>query len=183
MYELPFGAGKRLHPGNTVARAVVGGWRISSITRVFSGFPLGSIAASCNLPNAGACQASLNPAFSGPVRINGDWGSGDLLGSNPPAFLDKNAFVNPAPYTYGNTAIIGVFGLRAPHAFNKDVSLKRDFRIREGMRFLLQWDALNVFNNVRFAAPAINTTSANFGKITSQANLPRLMQISARFEF
>ncbi|PYT19048.1 MAG: hypothetical protein DMG59_01810 [Acidobacteria bacterium] len=183
-YELPFGNGKAVPVSNSaVARALVSGWRISAITRVFSGFPLASIGASCNLPNAGSCQASFNPAFSGDVRINGDWGSGDLLGANPPAFLDKNAFVNPAPYTYGNTPITDAFGLRAPYAFNQDLSLKREFRIHERMRFLLQWDAFNAFNQVRFAAPSINTTSAGFGKITSQTNTPRLMQIVTRLEF
>ena len=48
---------------------------------------------------------------------------------------------------------------------------------------MLQWDAFNAFNIVRFAAPSINTASAAFGKITSQANTPRLMQISTRIEF
>jgi hypothetical protein len=183
VYELPFGTGKPLQVSNPVVRALVSGWRVSSITRVFSGFPLGAIGASCNLPNAGGCQASITPAFSGPVRINGDWGSGDLLGSNAPAFLDRNAFVNPAAYAYGNTPLTGVFGVRAPHAFNEDLSLKRSFKIRERITFLLQWDAFNAFNNVRFAAPNINSTSSAFGKITTLANTPRLMQISTRLEF
>ncbi len=183
VYELPFGQGRPLQPVNRVASALVSGWRISSITRIFSGFPVGSIGGTCNLPNAGGCQASFNPAFNGNVRINGDWGSGDLLGANTPAFLDKNAFISPAPYTYGNTPITGALGLRAPHAFNEDLSLKREFRIREAVRLQFQWDAFNAFNNVRFSAPAINASSSNFGKITSQANMPRLMQVSTRLEF
>jgi hypothetical protein len=60
--------------------------------------PYGIIGASCNLPNAGGCRASYNPNFSGSVRIGGDWGSGDLLGARP-VFLDRTAFMNPAPYT------------------------------------------------------------------------------------
>jgi hypothetical protein len=96
---------------------------------------LGTIAATCNLPNAGGCQAIYNQSFTGPVRINGDWGSGDLTGPNPPAFLDRNAFANPAAYTYGDTPLTGVYGLRAPHAINQDLSLKRTFAIRESMRF------------------------------------------------
>ena len=186
VYELPFSQGRALAPSNRVARGVLSGWRLSGITRVYSGFPLGTMMASCNLPNAGGCLASFNPGFSDnvrSVRINGEWGSGDLLGSNAPAFLDKNAFINPAAYTYGNTPITGAFGLRAPHAFNQDLSLKRDFRIKERVRVLFQWDAFNAFNNVRFSAPSVNTTSAAFGKITSQANSPRLMQVSTRIEF
>jgi len=187
VYELPFSKGRTLEPSNRVLAGIAGGWRISSITKVQSGTPLPAIMATCNLPNASAgaagCQASFNPAFSGPARIGGDWGSGDLLGASPTAFLDRNAFVNPAPYTYGNTPITGAFGLRAPYGFNEDVSLRRDFRITERARFLLQWDAFNLFNNVRFSAPSSNLASAGFGRITSQANSPRLMQISARMWF
>ena len=184
VYELPFGEGKPIGVSNAVTRAIVSGWRISGITRAYSGFPLGTIAATCNLPNAGGCQAIYNRSFTGPVRINGDWGSGDLTGPNPPAFLDRNAFANPAAYTYGDTPLTGVYGLRAPHAINQDLSLKRTFAIRESMRFQLQWDAFNAFNYVRFAAPSVNLASTTgFGKITGQANSPRIMQLSARFEF
>ena len=91
--------------------------------------------------------------------------------------------MNPAAYSYGNTPLTAAFGLRVPHAFNEDLSLKRNFKIKERVNFLLQWDAFNAFNNVRFAGPNINTTSSAFGKITSQANTPRLMQISTRVEF
>src|SRR5262249_39930589 len=116
VYELPLGKSISNAPPPALAR----GWRISTITRGFTRFPLGAIAASCNLPNAGACQAVFNRAFTGDVRINGDWGSGDLLGSNAPAFLDRNAFANPAAYTYGDTPLTGAFGVRAPHGFNQD---------------------------------------------------------------
>jgi hypothetical protein len=44
-----------------------------------------------------------NRNLSGPVRINGDWGDGDVLGTNPPTYLDRNAFLSPAAFTYGNT--------------------------------------------------------------------------------
>jgi hypothetical protein len=48
------------------------------------------------------------------ARINGPWGSGDVLGPNPPSFIDRNAFVSPAPFTYGNTPRTLPFGLRNP---------------------------------------------------------------------
>ena len=83
--------------------AIVSNWQVSGITTYRSGAGLGVFAASCTLPNAGSFYSSYNPGFSGPVRINGSYGSGNLSGSNTTAFLTVGAFVNPAAYTYGNT--------------------------------------------------------------------------------
>ena len=84
VYNVPFGAEGRVGSGNPFVRAVVKDWQLSGITRFRSGVLVGSIGATCNLPNAGSCYADFNPNFSGPVRINGDFGDGDVLGPNPP---------------------------------------------------------------------------------------------------
>ena len=183
VYKLPFGKGHRLGDGNVVVRKLLGNWQISGTTTYRSGVGLGSIGANCNLPNAGTCFADYNPGFTGPVRINGDYGSGDLLGPNPPSFLDRNAFAAPAAYTYGNTPRTMVFGLLNPPSYNQNVSLRREFFIRESLRLVFQADSLNVFNLVNFGNPATGINSANFGRITSQSNTPRVVQFSARIAF
>jgi hypothetical protein len=181
-YDLPWGRGHLHRPGGVVG-ALVSDWKISGITRYATGVPLGTIAASCNLPNAGGCFASYNPNFSGPVRINGDWGDGDQLGSNPPSYIDKNAFASPSAFTYGDTPPTMAYNLRNPHLFNQDFSLRREFPVTERWRFELQGDAFNAFNNVRFGGINTNITSTAFGRVTSQANTPRVVQISARIRF
>ncbi len=80
---------------NPFVRAIVKDWQVSGITQFRSGRPLGSIGATCNLPNAGTCYADFNPDFSGPVRINGDYGDGDVLGTNPPT-LHRSSGVSVA---------------------------------------------------------------------------------------
>jgi hypothetical protein len=182
-YELPFGKGKKFATGRNIVDALVGSWQLSGITMYRAGVPIGTFGAACNLPNAGTCYANYNPNFQGPVRINGGYGSGDLLGSNPPAFLDKNAFASPASFTYGNTPRSAAFGIYNPGTFAQDVSLRRIFPIHESVKLTFQADAFNVFNQVMFGAPATNITSANFGKITSQSNGPRSLQLSARVTF
>lgn len=181
-YDLPWGRG-RMRQANGVAGALINDWKISGITRFATGTPLGTIAAACNLPNAGGCLAGYNPAFSGPVRINGSWGDGDLLGTNPPSYIDRNAFMNPAAFAYGDTPPTMAHNLRNPHLFNQDFSVRREFPITERFRFELQGDAFNAFNNVRFGGININITSAAFGRVTSQANSPRVFQLSARIRF
>jgi hypothetical protein len=184
VYDLPFGSGRALSPANAVARALVSGWRLSGITRVRTGLPYANIQANCNVPFAGTCFADYNPDFRGSVRIGGDWGSGDLLGPNPPVFLDRNAFRNPAPFTYGNTPPRAAFGLRNPTFWSQDLSVARQFPISERIRLMLQADAFNVFNHVIFSGPAsLNINSANFGRVISQANDPRLLQLSLKLQF
>ncbi|HWB86972.1 MAG TPA: TonB-dependent receptor [Bryobacteraceae bacterium] len=178
VYDIPFGE----HSASRLFRNVVHGWEISAITQFNTGRPLGTASASCNLPNAGGCYADYNPSFSGPVQI-ADYGSGNLLGSNTAVYLDKTAFQNPAPYTYGNTPRTLAYALRGPSSFTQDLSLRREFQIHENVKFQLQADATNWLNHVVFRSPSLNTTSSSFGKITGQANGPRVVQFAARVTF
>lgn len=186
VYALPFGKGTGLSSSHGVVNALISHWRLSGITRLRGGEPYGQIGATCVLPLAGGCNASYNRSFSGPVRINGEWGSGDLLGRNPPVFLDRNAFTNPAPYTYGDTPQAGAYNLRLPTSWTQDLSLMRQFPlpVYENLRLAFQADAFNLFNNVIFSGPAsLNINNANFGRVTSQSNSPRVFQLSLKLTF
>lgn len=182
VYQLPFGQGRQFARSGIAAK-VVGDWQISSITTYRSGSPIGTIGAACNLPSAGGCYANYAPGFSGAVRINGGYGSGNLIGANAVSFLNAAAFASPAAYTYGDTPRTGVFGLAGPGGYNEDLSLKRVFDLRESMKIAFQVDAINVFNFVNFGGPNLSITSTAFGRITSQSNSPRVLQLSARFSF
>jgi hypothetical protein len=183
VYQIPLGKGHSVGSGNAFVRAIASDWELSGITQYRTGRPLGSIAAACNLPNAGGCYADFNPAFSGDARINGEWGEGDVRGSAPPAYIDRNAFVSPAAYTYGNTPRTMAYGLRNPAYFNQDLSLRRTFHVNRRLRLKLGVAAFNVFNNVVFGGIGTNITSANFGMVSNQANAPRQVQLTARIEF
>ena len=185
-YDLPFKEGGMFDPGNKAARAVLGGWTFSGITRFASGIPLGPFIGTCTLPQAGTCYANYNPAFTGSARINGAWGNGQVLGpvANATPFIDKTAFVNAPAFTYGNTPVLGAYGLRSQHLLNTDLGLARTFWVREDLKFVLGVDAFNIFNYVRFgmAANYNNITNAAFGKVGSQNNLPRVFQFRFRIE-
>ena len=174
-YDLPFGKGRMFNPENSVARWVVSGWQISGITRFASGTPLGPFTATCNVPQAGNCWASYNPAFTGNAKLQGDGGV--------TPFINVAAFISPASFTYGNTQATGTYGLRNLHFFNQDLSLSRNFQIRESLRFVFGADSFNLFNNVRLGSINTNITNANFGKAAAQINLPRVFQFKLRLEF
>ncbi len=183
VYDVPFGREGQPGSQNAVVRALVSGWQVSSITQFRSGRPLGSILGACNLPNAGTCYADFNPAFTGPVRINGDWGDGDVLGASPPSYIDRNAFLSAPAFTYGNTPRTLAFDLRNPSSFNQDVSVQRDFGVGGGARLRLGVEVFNLFNTVVFGGINANITNANFGRVSSQTNTPRVIQLKARVEF
>ena len=193
LYDLPFGAEGRPGSGNPLVRAIVGGWQVSGISQFRSGRPIGStgsigsIVGACNLPNAGnpqaPCYADFNPAFSGSVRINGDYGDGDVLGPNPPSYIDRNAFVSAPSFTFGNTPRTLAYDLRNPSSFNQDLSIQRDFRAGGSVKLRIGAEVFNLFNTVVFGGINTNITNANFGRVSSQANTPRVVQLKLRLEY
>ena len=182
VYNVPFGAEGKPGGSNPVVRAIVKDWQISGITQFRSGRPLGSILAACNLPNAGTCYADFAPGFTGDVRINGDFGDGDVLGAAPPTYIDRAAFQSPAAFAFGNTPRTLAFDLRNPSSFNQDLSVRRDFRVSR-LKLGFGVDVFNLFNNVVFGGIRANITDANFGRVSSQSNTPRVGQIKVRVEF
>jgi Carboxypeptidase regulatory-like domain/TonB dependent receptor len=173
-YELPFGKGKTFDSGNTFVNALIGGWSLSGVTRAASGTPLGAFTANCTLAGAGVCWANYNPTFSGDPRLKGDGGV--------TPFINVAAFSQPAAFTYGNTNPTGTYGLRLPHFFNQDLSISRNFKVRENLKFVFGADAFNLFNNVRLGGYNLNIANVNFGKASTQLNLPRVFQLKFRIE-
>jgi len=184
-YQLPFGAGRSLNPGNAVASALISGWNLSGVVTFATGAPLALTGSACNAGGIlGTCIPNYNPAWSGSnVRINGNYGDGNVLGSSPTSYLDRTAFVAPAAYTWGNLPRTGVYGLNAPYNADVDLSVRREFVIHENVKLAIQADAFNVNNAVHFGAPGLNPDQASFGTLTSQANQPRKLQFNARITF
>jgi outer membrane receptor protein involved in Fe transport len=184
VYALPFGKGKHFDPSMTAVRAIVSDWMISGVYTFATGSPLAIVATACTSGGIlGTCVPNYNTAFSGDVRINGDYGSGNVLGSSPTPYLNKAAFSDPAPFTVGNIPRTGVYGLFAPHNMDVDISLRRQFAITERVKLAIQADSFNINNAVHFGAPGLNPDAASFGTLSTQANQPRKLQFNARITF
>jgi hypothetical protein len=184
VYALPFGSGHKLTSGNAVIRNLVSHWNLSGIVTFSSGGPLSITANGCIAGGIlSTCFPSYNPSFTGPVSINGGYGSGSVLGSTPTVYLNKAAFIEPAPYTVGDVPRTEPYGLFAPHIADVDISIRREFKIKERVTIAIQADAFNINNAVYFTAPGANIDSASFGTVTSQNNQPRKLQLNARVTF
>lgn len=181
VYQLPFGAGRKLNSGSRVVSTLISHWQFSGIFTLSSGAPL-AITGSCTGGGIidAACYPNYNPGFSGSVWQHGTPGTGNITTTS---YLNKAAFIDALPYTEGTIPRSAPLGLYAPHTADMDVSVRREFAIRENMRLAFQADAFNVNNAVHFAAPGTNIDSATFGIFTSMANSPRKLQFSARLTF
>ncbi len=183
VYALPFGAGHPWNTSNKVLSSAISNWQFSGIFTFSTGAPL-SITGTCTGGGIidASCYPNYNPSFSGSVWQNGSIGSGGANVAST-AYLNKAAFVDPANYTAGNIARSAPLGLFTPHIADLDLSVRREFPIRERVRLAFQVDAFNVNNAVHFAAPGTGIDSASFGIFSAMSNQPRKLQFSGRISF
>jgi len=152
MWELPFGSGKPLLGHSPkLLNQVVGGWSIQAMYQAEVGAPLswGNIAFYGDIHNI---------PLPGDKRTIQEW------------FNTSAGFATAASAQLADnirTFPLGLNGARAPGINNWDLSLFKNFRIREGLNFQLRGEGQDAFNHPTFAAPNTTPTSALFGQITA----------------
>jgi hypothetical protein len=184
VYSLPFGAGHTMGNGNPIVSAIVSHWQISGVFNYSTSTPITITGSGCTTPGiTSTCIVSYNPNFSGQLHINGNYGDGNAIGTGALPYLNKSAFMDPAPYTFGNLPRSAPFGLLGPYNLDEDLSLRREIAIHERLKMAFEANMFNITNSVHFGSPGANIDSATFGEVTSQANLPRKVQFNARITF
>jgi trimeric autotransporter adhesin len=173
-YELPFGKGKSLLSDNSFLDRVVGGWQFNVVGSFQSGFPL-SITQASN--NTLAYSSGQRPN----VVLGIDPSTAGSIGDRIDSYLNPAAFSAAPAQTYGN--ISRTIGVRSPGQKNWDFGLIKNTTILENFKAQFRIEAINAFNTPIFRAPNTSFGSASFGKITSQANFARVIQLSVRLMF
>ena len=64
-----------------------------------------------------------------------------------------------------------------------DASAYKTFPIHESVNLQFRAEAFNLFNRVQFGYPGLTQGTSNFGVVTTQLNLPRVLQFSLRANF
>jgi hypothetical protein len=95
-------------------------------------------------------------------------------------YLRRAAFALPAPGTLGDLRANSVKG---PGYWSVDLGLSRlvSFTQRQVVEFRVE--AFNLLNNFNWGDPTTNFDSGQFGRITSMAGSPRIMQFAIKYEF
>jgi hypothetical protein len=171
VYELPFGHAKRFDLGSRALNLVAGDWRVSGTYTYQLGGPFAWLNGSTNNPGDyvyGGAALNLDNR-----RIDG------------PAF-NSSAFktLSTEQFQFHLRTFSTTFqNLRADGTNDLNLSLMKDFRIHEKVRFQLRTEAYNLVNHPVFGGPNTQVNNSLFGFITSQANRPRTMLFMGRLTF
>ncbi len=173
-YELPFGKGKRFLTNGSVMNYIAGGWVINTVSIMQTGFPL-QISQVTNF-NSGFGYASQRPNATGVSAVT----SGSLE-DRLNHYINAAAFSTSPQFTFGNVG--RTIDMRGPGQVNWDISMFKNFVIREVFKAQFRCEALNAMNTPLFYGPNVSFGSSSFGKITTQANFSRQLQLALRFSF
>ena len=178
--DLPFGHGEMfLNNSSPLVNAVVGGWRVNGITTLHSGLP---VPFNYNGTNY------LSQYFgSGPIRPNvvagcnkHTVGSAQSRAAN--GWFNTACFTAPGVFSFGNESRVDG-QIRGGGAANFDLSASKNFKVYDRVTGKFSVEAFNLFNRTQFGAPDSGLGDGAFGVVTSQRNLPRVLQIAARLSF
>jgi hypothetical protein len=163
-YELPFGRDRAVPLSSTWARLLFEGWRVNGIYTYQTGASL---------------YWSTDMVYNGtPITLNPRQADGPAFNASAFDTNSKDQFqyhIRTFPTTFGY--------LRQDAINNLDASVLKSFGTGGGSYMQVRFEVFNVLNRTTFNAPNVAPTSASFGLITSQANLPRQIQLGARFVF
>jgi hypothetical protein len=180
--DLPFGKGKKFANNlSGVANKLVGGWGIDTIITFQRGFPIiiggcpGALSNS-GIPNAGCGR----PDRTGPSSLT----SGSL-DQRLAHWFDTSVFVKSNDYSYGNDSRTEP-NIRTDGQKNFDFAVFKNTKFGPDERLGAEFRAefFNGFNHPQFNPPDSGCCGgSNFGRVSSQYNLPRLIQFALRITF
>ncbi len=169
VYELPFGKGKSYFTDGLVGK-VIGGWQFSGIESCYTGTPM-TITANGTSLNAPDEAQTANQILSNVTFLGG-------IGPNA-YYYNPKAFAPVTTVSYGNT---GLNILRGPGVWNTNLSIVRDFPIRENMKFQFRTEFYNLPNTSHFNAPDTNVNDSTFMQVSSSFG-ERNVRFGARLQF
>jgi hypothetical protein len=187
-WELPVGKGRAVFANaSSLTQDVIGGWSLSGIATLQSGFPFSP-------------QLGYNPTGNGDSRnparpqLNPNF-HGKLYSRTQQSWFNPDAFAAPYPGTFGNTSRDSLIG---PGLSNVDLSLSKSTTIRERLRTQFRVEYFNVLNHSNFTTPNAVVFSAGptpakpntavalsptAGVVTATATTSRQLQFALKFLF
>lgn len=181
LYELPFGKGKPILNQSRAMDLIVGGWQANTIVTLADGLPF-TVGCFCGDRAQVGNDRDVH-------RMN-------VIGEPMPSGFEKTltrqfntgAFQTPALGTLGTS---GRNTLRAPGQRAVDLSMFKNFRIREGVGLQFRAEAYNLLASDHYVViyPQLNATQTNFGSLLpvggDKGNLfnPRIFQMALRLMF
>jgi hypothetical protein len=182
------------------AQKLTGGWRLSGITTIESGYPfspgLGSNRSASGVQGgaAGVDRPDIVPGRApydithgtssgcGAQGTPGAIAPGTPIGT-PTLYFDPCAFTNPTAGFLGN---VGRNTLRGPAFRNVDFSVVKDTRLGvlgEAGMVEFRGEVFNILNHANFALPNRTVFASNTGQILSTLGTSRQIQLALKILF
>jgi trimeric autotransporter adhesin len=179
--RLPFGQGQRWLTSG-IGDWIAGGWTLSAVIQMQSGFPIG---VSQNTNNTNLLGAGQRPNVVSGVDVLVPGSITDRLIANPDdnKYLNGAAFTQAPAGTFGNSPRI-IPGVYSPWRNSTDLGINKELPLGGSRRGTLRLEVINLFNNPWYQTlQSVAHGNSNFGLLTAQANYSRTMQVTARVSF
>lgn len=163
LYNLPF------HSSNALLSGALGGWQVNAINTIEGGRPIALAAAISN----GGNRPNVVPGVSDQVET-----------PTLAKWFNTAAFSQPPPFTFGNVSRT-LPDILSDGMFDLDLSLFKNFAIRERLNLQFRAEAFNLTNTPTFDTPGRTLGSATFGVVTATAfnPQPRQFQFALKLVF
>lgn len=197
VYELPFGRGHRfLGNDSRLAELAIGGWEMNLWEVIQSGTPVGLPSGYVLLgdPRIGVSKSRLTY-----FNTCTQFANGTVLQPNAGRSAVNQSCSNPIwrqiNSTGGELQSIGFQSgyIRNPNSPIGNLSVSKRFKITDTMNAQFRFEAFNFTNTWIPNGPNMSPTSGNFGTTSAsssnllfpngQSNLPRIVQMGAKFNF
>jgi outer membrane receptor protein involved in Fe transport len=179
IYDLPFGKGKAFGDNwNPLLNGVLGGWQVNGLYTWHTGHVV-TLNTTLGVgylgyrSGASYYYASVLPGKSSDAAPPG--------GRTPSEWFDVNNIVAPAPYTQGN---LNNATNTLPSITNVDLSLFKEFPIRERYKLTFRAEVFNLTNTPAFASMGTTLGVGGFGSLlTTNLGSNRRFQMAAKLTF
>ena len=158
--------------------ALASRWRASGIVTIQSGSRIDVITGRDNALN-GQRNQRVN-------KVSDDWYANPRTLNQ---YFNPAAFAQPAPGTFGNLMRNALTG---PSFWNVDLAISRQIGLLSTQNLELRLETFNLFNTFNWGIPGTELTAGGwqanfnagtFGRVTTQAGAPRIIQLGVKYAF
>ena len=179
IYELP-----KLSGAHAVVRHALGGWEVGGILSARTGSRL-IITETC------ASNVFCRPDYVGGAAILDNWQHAVqprcIVGARCTVqYLNRNAFalvpIDPNSRIAIRPGNLGNGAVRGPGSWSTDLSLSKNFRLKERVMLQVRTDMFNALNHVNLSDPSTGLNGATFGEISGSGSM-RVIQFNGRLRW
>jgi hypothetical protein len=174
IYSLPIGHSQRFGGNwNGTADLLLGGWQLAGILTAHTGLPVNIVRDG----NNSLCPGARPNLVGNPEAVPG--------GQTLSQYFNTAAFASSS-FTGGEACGIGDAGrnpVRGPGYVNGDLSVFKNFELKEPYKIQIKFEFFNLTNTPHFANPGGDQSLHSFGEIAGTIANPRIVQFSAKVMF